>query len=597
MQRIRNFSIIAHVDHGKSTLADRFIQICGGLEDREMQEQVLDSLELERERGITIKAQSVTLYYTSKRDGERYQLNLIDTPGHVDFSYEVSRSLAACDGALLVVDATQGVEAQSVANCYTATELGLEVVPVINKIDLPSAEPARVIKEIEAVIGISADDALEVSGKTGQGVEELIEQLIERIPAPKGDPAAPLQALIIDSWFDNYVGVVTLVRIVNGTIKAGDKMRVMSTGRAHLVDKVGRFTPKSVPAPSLGPGDVGFVIGGIKEIDGAPVGDTITLERAQATEPLPGFKQVKPRVFAGMFPIVADDYDKFRDALSKLRLNDSALHYEPEVSTALGFGFRVGFLGLLHMEIVQERLEREYDMDLITSAPTVVYEVTTTENTVISVDNPAKLPPVDKIAELREPIILANILVPPDHVGGVLQLCADKRGVQKKMLYLGTQVSLQYELPLAEVVLDFFDRLKSTSRGYASFDYDFSHFQVAPLVKLDVLINGDKVDALALIVHKDSAYDRGRQLVDKMQELIPRQMFEVAVQAAIGSHVIARATVKALRKNVLAKCYGGDISRKKKLLEKQKEGKKRMKNVGQVEIPQEAFLAVLKVGK
>jgi len=597
MERIRNFSIIAHVDHGKSTLADRFIQICGGLEAREMQDQVLDSLELERERGITIKAQSVTLYYTSKRDGERYQLNLIDTPGHVDFSYEVSRSLAACDGALLVVDATQGVEAQSVANCYTATELGLEVVPVINKIDLPSADPARVVKEIEAVIGIHADDALKVSGKTGEGVEDLIEQLIERIPAPKGDPNAPLQALIIDSWFDNYVGVVTLVRVVNGTIKPGEKMRVMSTGRAHLVDKVGRFTPKSVPAASLGPGDVGFVIGGIKEIDGAPVGDTITLERAQATEPLPGFKQVQPRVFAGMFPISTDDYEKFRDALAKLRLNDSALHYEPEVSGALGFGFRVGFLGLLHMEIVQERLEREYDMELITSAPTVVYEVTTTDGSVVTVDNPAKLPPVDKIEELREPIILANILVPPDHVGGVLQLCADKRGVQKKMLYLGTQVSLQYELPLAEVVLDFFDRLKSTSRGYASFDYDFSHFQPAPLVKLDVLINGDKVDALALIVHKDSAYDRGRQLVDKMQELIPRQMFEVAVQAAIGSHVIARATVKALRKNVLAKCYGGDISRKKKLLEKQKEGKKRMKNVGQVEIPQEAFLAVLKVGK
>jgi GTP-binding protein LepA len=597
MQRIRNFSIIAHVDHGKSTLADRFIQICGGLEAREMQDQVLDSLELERERGITIKAQSVTLYYTSKRDGERYQLNLIDTPGHVDFSAEVSRSRAACDGALLVVDATQGVEAQSVANCYTATELGLEVVPVINKIDLPSADPERVVKEIEAVIGIHAEDALKVSGKTGEGVEDLIEQLIERIPAPKGDPNAPLQALIIDSWFDNYVGVVTLVRVVNGTIKAGEKMRVMSTGRAHLVDKVGRFTPKSVPAPSLGPGDVGFVIGGIKEIDGAPVGDTITLERQQATQPLPGFKQVQPRVFAGMFPISTDDYEKFRDALAKLRLNDSALHYEPEVSGALGFGFRVGFLGLLHMEIVQERLEREYDMDLITSAPTVVYEVTTTDGSVVTVDNPAKLPPVDKIDELREPIILANILVPPDHVGGVLQLCADKRGVQKKMLYLGTQVSLQYELPLAEVVLDFFDRLKSTSRGYASFDYDFSHFQPAPLVKLDVLINGDKVDALALIVHKDSAYDRGRQLVDKMQELIPRQMFEVAVQAAIGSHVIARATVKALRKNVLAKCYGGDISRKKKLLEKQKEGKKRMKNVGQVEIPQEAFLAVLKVGK
>ena len=597
MERIRNFSIIAHVDHGKSTLADRFIQICGGLEAREMQDQVLDSLELERERGITIKAQSVTLYYTSKRDGERYQLNLIDTPGHVDFSYEVSRSLAACDGALLVVDSTQGVEAQSVANCYTATELGLEVVPVINKIDLPSADPARVVKEIEAVIGIHAEDALKVSGKTGEGVEELIEQLIERIPAPKGDPAAPLQALIIDSWFDNYVGVVTLVRVFNGSIKAGDKMRVMSTGRAHLVDKVGRFTPKSVPAASLGPGDVGFVIGGIKEIDGAPVGDTITLEYKQASEPLPGFKQVQPRVFAGMFPIVSDDYDKFRDALSKLRLNDSALHYEPEVSTALGFGFRVGFLGLLHMDIVQERLEREYEIELITSAPTVIYEVVTTDGETKFVDNPTKLPPVDKIEELREPIIIANILVPPDHVGGVLQLCADKRGVQKKMLYLGTQVSLQYELPLAEVVLDFFDRLKSTSRGYASFDYDFSHFQAAPLVKLDVLINGDKVDALALIVHKESAYDRGRDLVDKMQELIPRQMFEVAVQAAIGSHIIARATVKALRKNVLAKCYGGDISRKKKLLEKQKEGKKRMKQVGQVEIPQEAFLAVLKVGK
>jgi len=597
MQRIRNFSIIAHVDHGKSTLADRFIQICGGLEAREMQDQVLDSLELERERGITIKAQSVTLYYTSKRDGERYQLNLIDTPGHVDFSYEVSRSLAACDGALLVVDATQGVEAQSVANCYTATELGLEVVPVINKIDLPSADPARVIKEIEAVIGIPADHALKVSGKTGEGVEDLIEQLIERIPPPKGDPAAPLQALIVDSWFDNYVGVVTLVRIVNGTLKVNDKMRVMSTGRAFNVDKLGRFTPKSVPSRELGPGDVGFVIAGIKEIDGAPVGDTITLERQQATQPLPGFKQVQPRVFAGMFPIVADDYDKFRDALSKLRLNDSALHYEPEVSTALGFGFRVGFLGLLHMDIVQERLEREYQIELITSAPTVIYEVVTTDGETRNVDNPAKLPPVDKIEELREPIIIANILVPPDHVGGVLQLCADKRGVQKKMLYLGTQVSLQYELPLAEVVLDFFDRLKSTSRGYASFDYDFSHFQAAPLVKLDVLINGDKVDALALIVHKDSAYDRGRELVDKMQELIPRQMFEVAVQAAIGSHIIARATVKALRKNVLAKCYGGDISRKKKLLEKQKEGKKRMKQLGQVEIPQEAFLAVLKVGK
>jgi GTP-binding protein LepA len=597
MHRIRNFSIIAHVDHGKSTLADRFIQICGGLEAREMQDQVLDSLELERERGITIKAQAVTLYYTSKRDGERYQLNLIDTPGHVDFSYEVSRSLAACDGALLVVDASQGVEAQSVANCYTATELGLEVVPVINKIDLPSADPARVIKEIEEIIGIPAADALKVSAKTGEGVEELLERLIERIPQPKGDPAAPLQALIVDSWFDNYVGVVTLVRIFNGTLKVNDKIRVMSTGRAHLVDKLGRFTPKSVPASDLGPGDVGFVIAGIKEIDGAPVGDTITLEYKQATEALPGFKQVQPRVFAGMFPIVSDDYDKFRDALSKLRLNDSALHYEPEVSGALGFGFRVGFLGLLHMDIVQERLEREYQIELITSAPTVIYEVLKTDGEVSFVDNPTKLPPVDRIDELREPIIIANILVPPDHVGGVLKLCNEKRGRQKKMLYLGNQVSLQYEMPLAEVVLDFFDRLKSTSRGYASFDYDFSHFEAAPLVKLDILINDEKIDALALIVHKDSAYERGRQLVDKMQELIPRQMFEVAVQAAIGSHIIARATVKALRKNVLAKCYGGDISRKKKLLEKQKEGKKRMKNIGQVEIPQEAFLAVLKVGK
>jgi GTP-binding protein LepA len=597
LERIRNFSIIAHVDHGKSTLADRFIQICGGLESREMQDQVLDSLELERERGITIKAQSVTLYYTSKRDNQRYQLNLIDTPGHVDFSYEVSRSLAACDGALLVVDASQGVEAQSVANCYTATELGLEVVPVINKIDLPSADPPRVIKEIEEIIGIAADDALKVSAKTGEGVEELLERLIERIPQPKGNPDGPLQALIVDSWFDNYVGVVTLVRIVNGTLKVNDKIRVMSTGRAHTIDKLGRFTPKLVPARELATGDVGFVIAGIKEIDGAPVGDTITLEHKQAAEPLPGFKKVQPRVFAGMFPIVADDYDKFRDALSKLRLNDSALHYEPEVSGALGFGFRVGFLGLLHMDIVQERLEREYQIDLITSAPTVIYEVKTVDGDIQFVDNPTKLPPVDKIDELREPIIIANILVPPDHVGGVLQLCNDKRGRQKKMLYLGNQVSLQYEMPLAEVVLDFFDRLKSTSRGYASFDYDFSHFEAAPLVKLDMLINGDKVDALALIVHRDSAYERGRQLVDKMQELIPRQMFEVAVQAAIGSHVIARATVKALRKNVLAKCYGGDISRKKKLLEKQKEGKKRMKQLGQVEIPQEAFLAVLKVGK
>jgi GTP-binding protein LepA len=596
MQRIRNFSIIAHVDHGKSTLADRFIQMCGGLADREMQEQVLDSMDLERERGITIKAQSVTLYYNAQ-DGERYQLNLIDTPGHVDFSYEVSRSLAACEGALLVVDASQGVEAQSVANCYTAIEQKLEVLPVINKIDLPSADPDRVIKEIEDIIGIDATEAVRVSGKTGEGVPDLLEALIKHIPPPKGDPEAPLQALIIDSWFDNYVGVVSLVRVFNGELKMGDKIRVMSTGRPWAVDKLGRFTPKSVPAASLKPGDVGFVIAGIKDIDGAPVGDTITLDRAPCTQPLPGFKPIKPRVFAGLFPVVSDDYEKFRDALSKLRLNDSALHYEPEVSGALGFGFRIGFLGLLHMDIVQERLEREYELDLVTSAPTVVYEVVTTDGETANVDNPAKLPPVDKIQELREPIIIANILVPPDHVGGVLKLCADKRGVQKKMLYLGTQVSLQYELPLAEVVLDFFDRLKSVSRGYASFDYDFSHFQAAPLVKLDILINGDKVDALSIIVHRDSAYTRGRELVDKMHELIPRQMFEVAVQAAIGSHVIARATVKALRKNVLAKCYGGDISRKRKLLEKQKEGKKRMKQLGQVEIPQEAFLAVLKVGR
>ncbi|MEZ5475404.1 MAG: translation elongation factor 4 [Steroidobacteraceae bacterium] len=596
MHRIRNFSIIAHVDHGKSTLADRFIQMCGGLQAREMQAQVLDSMALERERGITIKAQSVTLYYQA-RDGERYQLNLIDTPGHVDFSYEVSRSLAACEGALLVVDASQGVEAQSVANCYTALEQGLEVVPVINKIDLPSADPDRVMQEIGDIIGIDASDAERVSGKTGEGVEELLETLIKRIPPPTGDPAAPLQALIIDSWFDNYVGVVSLVRVFNGEVKQGDKIRVMSTGRAWPVDKVGRFTPKSIAAPVLSPGDVGFIVAGIKEIDGAPVGDTITLERAPSPTPLPGFKPVQPRVFAGLFPVSSDDYEKFRDALAKLRLNDSALHYEPEVSGALGFGFRIGFLGLLHMDIVQERLEREYELDLVTSAPTVIYEVATTDGKILSIDNPTKLPPLDKILELREPIIIANILVPPDYVGSVLKLCNDKRGVQKKMLYLGTQVSLQYELPLAEVVLDFFDRLKSVSRGYASFDYEFSRFQAAPLVKLDMLINGDRVDALSLIVHRDNSYQRGRELVDKMQELIPRQMFEVAIQATIGAHVIARATVKALRKNVLAKCYGGDISRKRKLLEKQKEGKKRMKQLGQVEIPQEAFLAVLKVGR
>ena len=596
MQNIRNFSIIAHVDHGKSTLADRLIQLCGGLDAREMQSQVLDSMALERERGITIKAQSVTLYYNAK-DGQRYQLNLIDTPGHVDFSYEVSRSLAACDGALLVVDASQGVEAQSVANCYTAIEQGLEVLPVINKIDLPSADPPKVIREIEEIIGIDAQDAVRVSAKTGENVPELLEAIVAHIPPPKGDPQAPLQALIIDSWFDNYVGVVSLVRVVNGALRVGEKIRVMSTGRAWQIDKLGRFTPKSLGTRELSAGEVGFVIAGIKEIDGAPVGDTITLDGRPCAAPLPGFKQVQPRVFAGLFPLNSDDYESFRDALAKLRLNDSALHYEPEVSGALGFGFRIGFLGLLHMDIVQERLEREYNLDLITSAPTVIYEVGITDGTSEYVDNPAKLPAPNRIAEIREPIITANILVPPDYVGAVLQLCTEKRGVQKKMQYLANQVSLQYQLPLAEVVLDFFDRLKSVSRGYASFDYEFSHFAAAPLAKLDILINGDKVDALSIIVHRDSAYHRGRELVDKMQELIPRQMFEVAVQAAIGTHVIARATVKALRKNVLAKCYGGDISRKRKLLEKQKEGKKRMKQVGSVEIPQEAFLAVLKVGR
>jgi GTP-binding protein LepA len=593
-QRIRNFSIIAHVDHGKSTLSDRLIQTCGGLEAREMQAQVLDSMDLERERGITIKAQSVTLVYRAA-DGLDYQLNFIDTPGHVDFSYEVSRSLAACEGALLVVDAAQGVEAQSVANCYTALEQGLEVLPVINKIDLPSADPERVIREIEEIIGLEATHAVRVSAKTGENVPALLEQLVERIPPPKGDPDAPLQALIVDSWFDNYMGVVSLVRVVNGALKKNDRIRVMSTGRAWQVDRIGRFTPKRVEAAGLATGEVGWLTAGIKDIDGAPVGDTITSEVRGSPVPLPGFKSVKPRVFAGLFPVQSDQYEAFRDALQKLKLNDSALHYEPEVSTALGFGFRCGFLGLLHMDIVQERLEREYGLALVTSAPTVVYEVLRSDGEILQVDNPARLPP--DYRELREPIITANILVPPEHVGGVLGLCQEKRGVQKRMLQLGTQMSLQYELPLAEVVLDFFDRLKSVSRGYASFDYDFSHFQAAPLVRLDVLINGDRVDALSTIVHRESAYQRGRELVDKMQELIPRQMFEVAIQAAIGGQVIARATVKALRKNVLAKCYGGDVTRKRKLLEKQKEGKKRMKQLGTVEIPQEAFLAVLRVGK
>jgi GTP-binding protein LepA len=594
MQQIRNFSIIAHVDHGKSTLADRLIQTCGGLEAREMQEQVLDSMDLERERGITIKAQSVTLRYRA-RDGRDYQLNFIDTPGHVDFSYEVSRSLAACEGALLVVDAAQGVEAQSVANCYTALEQGLEVLPVINKIDLPSADPERVIAEIENVIGIEARNAVRVSAKTGENVPQLLERLVERIPPPRGDPDAPLQALIVDSWFDNYVGVVSLVRVVNGSLKPRDRIRVMSTGRGWQVDRLGRFTPKRIEAEALATGEVGWVTAGIKEIGGAPVGDTITSESKPCAAPLPGFKSVKPRVFAGLFPVQSEQYEAFRDALQKLRLNDSSLHYEPEVSAALGFGFRCGFLGLLHMEIVQERLEREYGLALVTSAPTVVYEVVGNDAEVTLVDNPARLP--ESYQELREPIITANILVPPEHVGGVLKLCQEKRGVQRKMQQLGTQMSLQYELPLAEVVLDFFDRLKSVSRGYASFDYEFNRFQAAPLVRLDVLINGERVDALSIIVHRESAYPRGRELVDRMQELIPRQMFEVAIQAAIGSHVIARATVKALRKNVLAKCYGGDVTRKRKLLEKQKEGKKRMKQLGTVEIPQEAFLAVLRVGK
>ena len=594
MQQIRNFSIIAHIDHGKSTLADRLIQICGGLEAREMQEQVLDSMDLERERGITIKAQSVMLRYRAV-DGVEYQLNFIDTPGHVDFSYEVSRSLAACEGALLVVDAAQGVEAQSVANCNTALEQGLEVLPVINKIDLPSADPERVIAEIEEIIGIEARDAVRVSAKTGENVGLLLEELVRRIPPPRGDGGAPLQALIVDSWFDNYVGVVSLVRVVNGSLRRSDRIRIMSTGRSWQVDQVGRFTPKRVEAEALETGEVGWMVAGIKEIDGAPVGDTITHESRPCHKALPGFKTVQPRVFAGLFPIQSDQYEAFRDALQKLKLNDSSLHFEPEVSTALGFGFRCGFLGLLHMDIVRERLEREYSLELVTSAPTVIYEVLEPGGKVSLVDNPSKLPA--SVVELREPIILANILVPPQHVGPVIKLCQEKRGTQKKMQQLGTQMSLQYELPLAEVVLDFFDRLKSASRGYASFDYEFSHFQAAPLARLDLLINGDRVDALSMIVHRESAYHRGRELVDKMQELIPRQMFEVAIQAAIGGQVVARASVKALRKNVLAKCYGGDVTRKRKLLEKQKAGKKRMKQFGTVEIPQEAFLAVLQVSK
>ncbi|HET7308152.1 MAG TPA: translation elongation factor 4 [Gammaproteobacteria bacterium] len=596
MEHIRNFSIIAHIDHGKSTLADRFIEICGALTDREMASQVLDTMELERERGITIKAQSVSLDYAG-RDGRTYRLNFIDTPGHVDFSYEVSRSLAACEGALLVVDAAQGVEAQSVANCYTAIDEGLEVVPVLNKIDLPAAEPERVIAEIEDVIGIEARDAVRVSAKTGEGVPELLERLVQRIPPPKGDRKAPLQALIIDSWFDKFVGVISLVRVMNGRIEPRQKVQVMSTGRTHQVDRVGAFRPKMTDGDALEAGDVGFVVAGIKEIDGAPVGDTITSADRPCAKPWPGFKQVQPRVFAGLFPVRAEDYEAFREALQKLRLNDAALYFEPETSTALGFGFRCGFLGMLHMEIVQERLEREYELELITTAPTVIYEVLTTAGNVIAVDNPAKLPPPNETEEIREPIIEASILVPQQHLGAVITLCEEKRGVQKRLLYTGSQVSLVYELPLSEIVLDFFDRLKSVSRGFASFDYHFVRFQAAPLVRLDVMINGDRVDALAVIVHREEAFARGRTLTEKMQEIIPRQMFEVAIQAAIGNHIIARSTVKALRKNVTAKCYGGDISRKRKLLEKQKAGKKRMKQLGSVEIPQEAFLAVLRVEK
>jgi GTP-binding protein LepA len=596
MKHIRNFSIIAHIDHGKSTLADRFIQHCGGLQDREMSEQVLDSMDLERERGITIKAQSVSLDYDAK-DGHTYQLNFIDTPGHVDFSYEVSRSLAACEGALLVVDAAQGVEAQSVANCVTAIDQGLEVLPVLNKIDLPAADPEKVVQEIEDVIGIDAQNAIHISAKTGQGVPELLEQLVQEIPAPVGDPDGRLQALIIDSWFDNYVGVVSLVRVVNGRLPKKSKMTVMSTGRNYTADRVGCFTPKMQDRDELATGEVGFVIAGIKDIYGAPVGDTLTLASDPSDKPLPGFKQIQPRVFAGLFPIQSDDYENFREALQKLRLNDAALHFEPESSAALGFGFRCGFLGMLHMEIVQERLEREYNLDLITTAPTVIFEVEQTDGRVINVDNPSKLPPSNQIAELREPIIVANILVPEEHVGSVMKLCIEKRGVQRHIRYLGAQVSLEYELPLAEVVLDFFDRLKSVSRGFASFDYHMERFEPASLVRLDVLINKEKVDALSIIVHKDRAANRGRDLVEKMRQLIPRQMFDVAIQAAIGSQIVARSNVKALRKNVTAKCYGGDITRKKKLLEKQKAGKKRMKQIGSVEIPQEAFLAVLRVEK
>ena len=596
MDHIRNFSIIAHIDHGKSTLADRFIQICGALTEREMEDQVLDSMDIERERGITIKSQSVTLNY-EKENGEKYQLNIIDTPGHVDFSYEVSRSLAACEGALLVVDAAQGVEAQSVANCHTAINNNLKVLPVLNKIDLPSAEPDRVLSEIEEIIGIDAKQALKVSAKSGEGISELLEQLIDFIPAPSGNKDNPLKALIIDSWFDNYLGVVSLVRIVDGKLKIGDKIRVMSSSRDFVVDQLGVFTPKRNPKNSLLTGEVGYIVAGIKDIDGAPVGDTLTLCNSPAFEPLAGFQTIKPRVFSGLFPVDSDDYESFRDALSKLKLNDSALHYEPETSQALGFGFRCGFLGMLHMEIIQERLEREYNLELIITSPTVIYEVLTSEKSIINIDNPAKLPPINKIIEIREPIIIADILVPQNYLGNVITLCIEKRGVQKKMQYLGKQVSLSFEMPMSEVVLDFFDRLKSVSRGFASFDYTFLRYERADLVKLEILINNEYVDALSFIVHKDFSQSKGRDLTEKIKEFIPRQMYDVAIQAAIGSKILSRQTVKAMRKNVTAKCYGGDITRKRKLLEKQKEGKKRMKQFGTVEIPQAAFMAILHVGK
>ena len=594
LSHIRNFSIIAHIDHGKSTLADRFIQLCGGLSDREMEAQILDSLDIEKERGITIKAQSVTLHYDAK-NGKRYQLNFIDTPGHVDFTYEVSRSLAACEGALLVVDAGQGVEAQSVANCYTAIEQGLEVIPVLNKMDLPQAEPDRVRMEIEEIIGIDASDAVCASAKTGMGIDEILEQIITKVPPPAGDRDGNLQALIIDSWFDNYLGVVSLVRVMAGTLKKGDKIIAKSIGKAQLADSIGVFTPKRHETGILAAGEVGFIVAGIKDIHGAPVGDTITRASSPEVEALAGFEQIQPQVYAGLFPVSSDDFENFRDALAKLTLNDASLHYEPENSDALGFGFRCGFLGMLHMEIIQERLEREYDLSLITTAPTVVYEVKLHNGDIVKVDTPSRLPAITLIEEMREPIVLASILVPQEHLGSIITLCVQRRGVQKDMQFIGKQVSLQYELPMNEVVLDFFDRLKSVSRGYASLDYHFIRFDKSSLVRLDILINGDKVDALALIVHKDHAQSKGQALVKKMKELIPRQLYDVAIQAAIGGQIISRQTVKALRKNVTAKCYGGDITRKKKLLEKQKAGKKRMKRVGNVEVPQEAFLAVLKV--